>query len=362
MAPRLSALAMAALLLLAAVTMAAAQPEKQGPQLPKPTPKPAKPEPPPPKPQPKPAKPEPHLPKPKPAPKPEPHLPKPKPKPIKVKCQENHLRYPYCSGRTMKCPATCPASCYVDCGTCKPVCVCNVPGACGDPRFIGGDGNAFYFHGRKDADFCVLSDRDLHINAHFIGKRSATGMSRDFTWIQAIAVLFDGHLLYVGARKTTTWDDDVNRLELVLDGEPVLLPEDADATWTSTTVPELSVTRTKAANGVLVVLAGRFRIRANAVPITEEDSRVHQYGVTADDCLAHLDLAFKFDALTADVHGVVGQTYRSDYVNKFDVKASMPTLRGDHNFATSGLFAADCAVSRFGHGRRNGGDAAVVAE
>uniref|UniRef100_A0A0E0MCI2 Uncharacterized protein n=1 Tax=Oryza punctata TaxID=4537 RepID=A0A0E0MCI2_ORYPU len=321
MAPRLSAVALAALLLLAvAAAAAAAQPK----------PKPGKG-----------GKPE------------ERETPEKKKKPINVKCQESRRVYPYCSGKMMECPATCPTSCYVDCESCKPVCVCNVPGACGDPRFIGGDGNAFYFHGRRDADFCVVSDRDLHINAHFIGKRGADGMSRDFTWIQAIAVLFDGgrHRLYVGAMKTATWDDDVDRLEVIVDGEPVLLPEDADATWTSAAVPALSVTRTKAANGVLVVLDGQFKVRANAVPITAEDSRVHRYGVTADDCLAHLDLAFKFDALTGDVHGVVGQTYRSDYVNKFDVRASMPTLGGDHSFATSGLFAADCAVSRFGHGR-----------
>jgi hypothetical protein len=237
--------------------------------------------------------------------------------------------------------------------------VCSVPGACGDPRFIGGDGNAFFFHGRRDADFCIVSDRDLHINAHFIGKSS--GKSRDFTWIQAIAVLFDGgHKLYVGARKTSKWDDDVDRLELVLDGEPVNLPEGvAGATWTSAAVPALSITRTKAANGVLVALAGRFRIRANAVPITEEDSRAHHYGVTSDDCLAHLDLAFKFDTLTGDVHGVVGQTYRSDYVNRFDVKASMPTMGGESNFTTSSLFATDCAVARFGSGH---GAAAVMSE
>jgi len=224
--------------------------------------------------------------------------------------------------------------------------VCSVPGACGDPRFIGGDGNAFYFHGRRDADFCVLSDRDLHINAHFIGKRG-DGMTRDFTWIQAIAVLFDGHRLYVGARKTATWDDDVDRLKLALDGEPVSLPQEADAAWTSSAVPALSITRTKAANGVLVALDGRFKIRANAVPITEEESEVHRYGVTSDDCLAHLDLAFKFDALTGDVHGVVGQTYRSDYVNRFDVRAAMPTMGGETNFTTSNLFAADCAVARY---------------
>uniref|UniRef100_A0A0D9XWY2 Uncharacterized protein n=1 Tax=Leersia perrieri TaxID=77586 RepID=A0A0D9XWY2_9ORYZ len=144
------------------------------------------------------------------------------------------------------------------------------------------------------------------------------------------------HHLYVGARKTIAWDDDVDCLEILLDGEPVILPEVADAIWTSAIVPALSVTRTKAANGALVTLDGRFKIRANAVPITGEESRAHRYGVTADDCLAHLDLAFKFNELTADVHGVVGQTYRADYINKF---------------AASGLFAADCVVSRFGQGR-----------
>uniref|UniRef100_A0ACD5UVG3 Uncharacterized protein n=1 Tax=Avena sativa TaxID=4498 RepID=A0ACD5UVG3_AVESA len=288
---------------------------------------------------------------------------KPKLKPIQVVCDLLRVN-PLCYQK-FDCPASCPQSCYVDCYTCKPVCVCNTPGACGDPRFIGGDGNAFYFHGKKDADFCVVSDRDLHINAHFIGKSGHSGMSRDFTWIQAIAVLFDGHSLYVGARKTGTWDDAVEHLEITLDGEPVHLPDGlqlaADAKWTSSRVPELSVTRTKAANGVLVVLDGKFSVRANAVPITEEDSRVHRYGVTSDDCLAHLELAFKFDALTDDVHGVFGQTYRSDYVNKFDVRASMPTMGGDASFTTSSLFVADCAVARFGTSRGND-KASVMSE
>jgi hypothetical protein len=100
------------------------------------------------------------------------------------------------------------------------------------------------------------------------------------------------------------------------------------------------------------------------VPITEEESRVHRYGVTADDCLAHLDLAFKFDALTGDVHGVVGQTYRPDYVNRFDVRASMPTMGGEGNFTTSSLFAADCAVTRFapGGGHHDDDGVAMVSE
>ncbi|XP_048566673.1 uncharacterized protein LOC125546461 [Triticum urartu] len=209
--------------------------------------------------------------------------------------------------------------------------VCNTPGACGDPRFIGGDGNTFYFHGRRDADFCVVFDHDLHINAHFIGKSGHNSMSRDFTWMQAIAVLFDGgHHLYVDARKTVTWDDTVEHLEIVgehitLYGEPVHLPTDGANKCMSSLVPELS-----------------------------EDSRVHHYGITANDCITHLELTFKFEALTEDVHGVVWQTYRSDYLNRFNVKASMPTMGGDASFATSSMFAADCHVARYrvAHGRR----------
>jgi Root cap len=227
--------------------------------------------------------------------------------------------------------------------------VCDKPGACGDPRFIGGDGNSFYFHGRKNRDFCIVSDSDLHINAHFIGKRNPS-MTRDFTWIQAIAVLFGEHHLYVGARKTVTWDDESDHLEISFDGENIELLEADGAEWKSLYVPTLKITRTKAINTVMVELKGRFKIIANVIPITKEDSRIHNYGVESNDCLAHLDLAFKFDVLTSDVHGVVGQTYRPDYVNRFDVRTKMPVLGGESKYSTSGLFATDCAVARFGRG------------
>ncbi|KAK2665006.1 hypothetical protein Ddye_003580 [Dipteronia dyeriana] len=67
-------------------------------------------------------------------------------------------------------PKSCPGVCEVDCVTCKPVCRCDKPGAVRQyPHFIGGDGITFYFHGKKDKDFYLVSDSDLHINAHFIG-------------------------------------------------------------------------------------------------------------------------------------------------------------------------------------------------
>lgn len=222
-----------------------------------------------------------------------------------------------------------------------------IPGfVCGDPRFTGGDGNTFYFHGKKDADFCLVSDSDLHINARFIGKRN-DDMKRDFTWVQALGMRFGGHRLYVGAQKTVAWDDDVDRLTITFDGETVYVPNELNARWGSTSVPALSITRTKATNAVVVELEGKFKLMAGAVPITKEDSRIHNYGVTEDDSLAHLDIAFKFYSLGPDVDGVLGQTYRPDYINKLNVRANMPVMGGAPNFVSSGIFSTDCAVARF---------------
>ncbi|PQM38054.1 uncharacterized protein Pyn_06134 [Prunus yedoensis var. nudiflora] len=129
---------------------------------------------------------------------------------------------------------------------------CDQPGAvCQDPRFIGGDGITFYFHGKKDRDFCLLSDPNLHINAHFIGRRNHN-MKRDFTWVQSIAILFGKHQLFLGAQKTATWDDSTDRLALSFDGEPITLPESEGARWQSTSVPTVSLTRVDGTNNVMV--------------------------------------------------------------------------------------------------------------
>ncbi|TKW19052.1 hypothetical protein SEVIR_5G472700v4 [Setaria viridis] len=250
---------------------------------------------------------------------------------------------------TASCNNRCPHKCLIQCPSCKTFCLCDFyPGvSCGDPRFTGADGNNFYFHGKKDQDFCILSDANLHINAHFIGKRNPA-MSRDFTWIQALGIRFAHHRLYVGAAKTAKWDAAADHLTIAFDDEDVELHRSVGARWAPPTAPALSVTRTAQVNTIVVELRGVFRIMANVVPITAEDSRIHNYGVTDDDSLAHLDLGFKFHDLTDDVHGVLGQTYRPDYVNKLDVKSNMPVMGGAPDYLSSDLFSTDCAVARFG--------------
>ncbi|ERN01145.1 hypothetical protein AMTR_s00002p00212250 [Amborella trichopoda] len=136
---------------------------------------------------------------------------------------------------------------------------CNRPGAiCQDPRFVGGDGVTLYFHGKKDRDFCLLSDSNLHINGHFIGKRKET-MKRDFTWVQSIAILFGTNNLYVGARKVGIWDDTTDHLSIIFNGMPIRLPVGEGSEWHG---QGLTVARTRDTNGVTLEAAENFNIIA----------------------------------------------------------------------------------------------------
>ncbi|CAM0145947.1 unnamed protein product [Urochloa decumbens] len=261
------------------------------------------------------------------------------------------------------CPKECPNKCLVFCAYCLSFCMCDIfPGtSCGDPRFTGGDGNTFYFHGKKDDNFCIVSDTDLHINAHFIGNHNPD-LKRDFTWVQALGVTFFGgaasHRLYIGARRAVEWDEEEDHIQITVDGEPIDMMEAVKgARWESTTCDGLSIRRMDSVNTVMVELAGVFSISANAVPITERDDRVHKYGKTEGDSLVHLDLGFHFHNLTSHVDGVLGQTYRPGYVSKVDIKAKMPIMGGAPKYHSSGLFSTDCAVSRF---HRTAGDNVVT--
>ncbi|KAG6607851.1 hypothetical protein SDJN02_01012, partial [Cucurbita argyrosperma subsp. argyrosperma] len=267
-----------------------------------------------------------------------------------------------CRFKQMPCPAECPLKspsnntdkvCYVNCESpvCKAECKsskpnCNGPGsACLDPRFIGADGIVFYFHGKSNEHFSLVSDRDLQINARFIGLRPA-GRSRDFTWIQALGILFNSHSFSLEAERAATWDNKVDHLKFTYDGEEVVIPAGRLSEWKSSQ-SDLIVQRTSTSNSVLVTLPEIAEISVNVVPITKEDDRIHKYQIPKDDCFAHLEVQFRFHGLSSKVEGVLGRTYQPDFKNPAKPGVAMPVVGGDKEYKTSSLLSADCNACSF---------------
>ncbi|KAL4335868.1 hypothetical protein GQ457_07G014190 [Hibiscus cannabinus] len=281
------------------------------------------------------------------------------PKAEPVYCSDPRSR---CYGKFIECPIECPSRnhanskdkvCHVNCDSpvCKSSCRhrkpdCNGPGsACYDPRFIGGDGIVFYFHGKSNEHFSLVSDATLQINGRFIGHRPA-GRTRDFTWIQALGILFNSHSFSLEAIKAATWNNEVDHLKFSHNGEDLIVPEGALSSWYSPD-KQVKVERVADKNSVIVTLKDSAEIMVNVVPVTKEDDRVHNYKVPSDDCFAHLEVQFRFFALSPNVDGVLGRTYQPDFENPAKPGVAMPVVGGEDKYRTSELLSADCSTCLF---------------
>ncbi|KAL3736220.1 hypothetical protein ACJRO7_025213 [Eucalyptus globulus] len=269
-----------------------------------------------------------------------------------------------CFPQTFKCPDECPESpyepfqrsrkgCYVDCDspTCdsqcrnrKPNCI-GLGSACYDPRFIGGDGIVFYFHGKTNQTFSLVSDPALQINARFIGHRPA-GQSRDNTWIQALGILFNSQSFSLESTRAETWDDQFDHLIFSYNGNVIEMPQNSMSRWCSE-AKDIKVERVSSKNSVSVTLKDACEIMVNVVPITKEDDRIHRYMLPSDDCFAHLEVQFRFFGLSPKVEGVLGRTYQPDFVNPAKPGVAMPVVGGEDKYRTTSLLSADCKLCIF---------------
>ncbi|KAG7541284.1 Root cap [Arabidopsis thaliana x Arabidopsis arenosa] len=269
---------------------------------------------------------------------------------------------PRCQLRYIDCPEECPTEmfpnsqnkiCWVDCF--KPLCMavcraikpnCESYGSiCLDPRFIGGDGIVFYFHGKSNEHFSIVSDPDFQINARFTGHRPA-GRTRDFTWIQALGFLFNSHKFSLETIKVATWDSNLDHLKFTIDGQDLVIPQETLSTWYSSD-KDIKIERLTQKNSVIVTIKDKAEIMVNVVPVTKEDDRIHNYKLPVDDCFAHLEVQFKFINLSPKVDGILGRTYRPDFKNPAKPGVAMPVVGGEDNFRTSSLLSHDCKTCLF---------------
>lgn len=112
----------------------------------------------------------------------------------------------------------------------------------------------------------------------------------------------------------------------------------------------MKVERVANKNSVMVTLKDVAEILVNVVPVTKEDDRIHNYQVPSDDCFAHLEVQFRFFALSPKVDGVLGRTYRLDFENPAKAGVAMPVVGGEDRYKTKSLLSHDCGSCVFSQG------------
>ncbi|CAN1201100.1 hypothetical protein LINPERHAP2_LOCUS45378 [Linum perenne] len=249
--------------------------------------------------------------------------------PQSVACNDPSTK---CFGKEIACPSQCPSF--------KP----------SDPSSkacsIDWDGIIFYFHGKSNEHFTLVSDQHFQINAGFIGRRPE-GRKRDNTWIQSLGLMFGSHTFAFGAKKVANWDDTVDQFHFSYDGNLINIAPGHLSTWTGPD-SQLIIERTADTNVIIVTLPDVVEMSARVVPITEDDDRVHNYQVRyGEDCFAHLEMQFRFFDLSEAVEGVLGQTYRPEFESPVKRGVAMPVMGGENKYLTSSLVSADCRFCIF---------------
>lgn len=239
-------------------------------------------------------------------------------------------------------------------------------GVKGDPHFHGADDSNFDFTGVPGTSYCLISDSHIHVNAHYGGRYDRWGneTSKPLTWIRQIGILWGHHTVKLAVREGARWEYDHGYMaSMEVDGEPVSLAQEGDS---------------------LTSAGGAIRIRWVAAKRRDADDLVDVYEVnvgdvllvrltlrpevailrTSTDAVVHFDVEFPMADLSEGVHGVLGQTYRSDHKGRISHQAlehddvlGVDVVKGRNaegfldgeveDYASTSLLKADCKVARF---------------
>ncbi|KAI5068027.1 hypothetical protein GOP47_0016372 [Adiantum capillus-veneris] len=202
----------------------------------------------------------------------------------------------------------------------------------GDPHFVGKHGERFDFHGKDGKDYCVVSDRDIHINMHVFH-----GKLRKSTFISKLGVLYRGQKILIDAQSSGLqshfWKTAVDNVEL----------NDVNSVYT-----RAGLTITRSSNFVRITVPGEVDILADIVRAT-----FGKRGSLKD----YINLQVKQLRVSPDVHGILGQTYlETAHVyeklqaakGKKRSRAAKVLVDGsESDYLTSDILSSDCKYSTF---------------
>ncbi|CAI5496354.1 unnamed protein product [Closterium sp. Naga37s-1] len=289
--------------------------------------------------------------------------------------------------------------------------------ACGenDPHFLGAHGTRFDFNGLPRRSFCLYTDRHVHVNMAMrgyldhrplalapaaAGNRSTLAAARFVngsavrTWIRQLAIMWhDGessNSSSSGSGSDASAGSSTSAHSLVLtarDGKEQTRGTQgflASATLDNKPLPHLTLGETHVlSNGRLVLSfvgqekTGPFDVDVytlrlkNLLELELKLRAAHPLLQTPEDAQVHINLMFVDSNPSSDVHGVMGQTYRSGREQRtleysrlaallhhpvsVDGEEGKGFLDGEvGDYETSGVTATDCRFTAFNGGQLPG--------
>ncbi|CAI7850651.1 unnamed protein product [Closterium sp. NIES-53] len=248
-----------------------------------------------------------------------------------------------------------------------------------DPHLVGAHGTHFDFNGRPDKAFCLLTDRDLHVNmllrGYYDERTDNAALVVDgkavHTWIKELGIVWTAQgadhkvrLAARGGKQQERGDGFMKSIEI--DGEEI---------------PRMKVGDTVTTGGGLTVhfrgleKEGPFDVDYYMLTIDgliSLDLRLrvaHPKLQTPTDAEAHINVGIAELEHTEEIHGVLGQTYRADHTQRAadfqrliaslhrpisaDAAEGKGFLDGTPRlYEASDVLAVDCAYTAYGRARK----------
>ncbi|CAI7780048.1 unnamed protein product [Closterium sp. NIES-53] len=248
-----------------------------------------------------------------------------------------------------------------------------------DPHLVGAHGTHFDFNGRPDKAFCLLTDRDLHVNmllrGYYDERTDNAALVVDgkavHTWIKELGIVWTAkgvdHKVRIAARggkQQERGDGFVKSIEI--DGEAI---------------PRMQVGDSVTSDGGMTI---QFRGLEKEGPFDVDyylltidglislDLRLrvaHPKLQTPSDAEAHINVGIAELEHTDAIHGVLGQTYRDDHAQRAadfqkliaslhrpisaDSAEGQGFLDGTpRSYEASDVLAVDCAYTAYGRARQ----------